>query len=74
MPIDDLPPEVLFPFVVIAWTMLLLVTLVSLRRAKVKRDKYRRAVIRSARRETHIQLAEESDPFAVPNETTERFK
>lgn len=68
MTLDNLPLSTLVPIAVILWTLLILVTLVSLRRSKVKRDKYRRLLRRAARRETHIQLAEESDPF-----TKERY-
>lgn len=63
MPFDQMPLSFYMTPIIIAWTTLILVTLVTLRRAKVRRDKDRRLAIRAARRETHIQLAEESDPF-----------
>lgn len=61
MPIDELPLSVLITIAIFAWTLFLITILVSLRRAKVRRDKQRRLIIRAARRESHIQLANEAD-------------
>lgn len=58
---DYIDPAFGIPLAVILWTVLLIVTLASLRAAKLRRDKKFLADRRAKRRETHIQLLVENE-------------
>lgn len=58
---DNIDPAVGIPLTVFLWTLLLVITLVSLRRAKVLRDKKRRIRSRASRRESFIYLANHAE-------------
>lgn len=58
---DYIPPYILAPLAIFLWLVVLMSWLVSLRRAKVRQIKALRLARRAARRESHIQLANEAD-------------
>lgn len=58
---DYIDPAFGIPLAVILWTVLLIVTLASLRAAKLRRDKKFLADRRARRRATHIQMLVENE-------------
>ena len=58
---DYLDPALGIPLAIILWTLLLIIVLVQLRRAKVRRNKAARIARRIAYRESYIQIAEEHE-------------
>ena len=58
---DYIDSAVGIPIAVILWIILLIVTLTSLRKAKLRRDRKFLADRRARRRETHIQLLVENE-------------
>lgn len=62
---DYIDPAFAWPLIVILWVLLIVITLVSLRRAKIKRDKQRRREEYLRRRETYIAVKNNEDEAYV---------